>query len=184
MAKKQNKKDFPEPRINKEITGYSEVRLVYKEHKDQHSENDFSKVVSWYEAQKISQNYHLDLIEINGNAKPPIIRLADYSKYLYELKKQLKQKKKNNSSLKEIQLSANISAHDLGIKLNHAKEFIKAGDKVKVVLSLRGRELARREENKKGFLIFIDEMINSGIASLESAPRDEAQKSIVIFKHK
>ena len=178
----KNKKDLVEPRINYEITGQKEVRLIYKEHKDSVSENDFNKVVSWGEAVALSKKMGLDLIEINSKATPIIVKLEDYSKYLYELKKAAKQRNKKTISLKEIQLTANISLHDLEIKVKKAKEFIEDGDKVKVVLTLKGRELLRREESKKNFYIFIEKMIDSGIASFDCAPRDEDKKSYVIFK--
>ena len=180
MAKKNN--SIIEPRINREIVGHKEVRLIYKEHKDSVSENDFNKVVSWGEAINLSKKYGLDLIEINSKTNPIIVKLEEYSKYLYELKKQLKQKKKKTSVMKEIQLTANISYHDLEIKANKAKEFIEDGNKVKVVLTLKGRELLRREESKKSFYQFIELMIDSGLVSFETTPRDEEKKSIVIFK--
>lgn len=182
--KQQSKNGIVEPRINYEIKGHSEVRLIYKEHRDCESPNDFNKVVPWSEAVRQSKEKGLDLIEINGKATPAIIKLADYSKYLYELKKQMKARNKKSADLKEIQLKANISSHDLSIKIKHAKGFIEDGDKVKVVLSLKGRELARREESKKCFYEFIENMLDSGIVALESAPRDEEKKSIVIFKKK
>jgi translation initiation factor IF-3 len=182
MANRNNQ--IREPRINKEIKGHSEVRLIYKENKDNVSENDFNKIVSWEEALQISNKTGLDLIEINSKTEPIIVKLEDYSKYLYNLKKQLKQKNKNTTTIKEIQLSANISMHDLQIKVNKAKDFIENGDKVKVVLTLKGRELLRREESKKTFLQFIELMLDSGIVSFDSIPRDEDKKSIVIFKKK
>ena len=182
MANK--KTNLKEPRINNEIVGYSEVRLIYKENKEGASENDFNKVVSWDEAIRMSRKTGLDLIEINSKTNPIIVKLEDYSKYLYNLKKQLKQKNKNTNTLKEIQLSANISLHDLQIKVDKALEFIEDGDKVKVVLTLRGRELTRRDESKKSFLQFIDKMMDSGVVSFDSVPHDEDKKSIVIFKKK
>ena len=183
MANKSND-SIREPRINREIVGHSEVRLIYREHKDSVSENDFNKIVSWEEAVRLSKKTGLDLIEINSKTQPIIVKLEDYSKYLYNLKKQLKQKNKNTNALKEIQLSANISMHDLQIKVSKAKEFIENGDKVKVVLNLKGRELLRREESKKTFLQFIELMFDSGLVSFDSFPRDEEKKSIVIFKKK
>lgn len=182
MANKN--KSLIEPRINKEIVGQKEVRLIYKKYKDSASESDFNKIVSWEEAVRLSQKMGLDLIEINPKTTPIIVKLEDYSKYLYELKKQLKQKSKNTTTLKEIQLSANISLHDLEIKANKAKEFINDGDKVKVVLTLKGRELSRREESKKSFYQFIELMLDSGLVSFDTQPRDEDKKSIVIFKKK
>lgn len=184
MAKNfQNKNGgFVEPRINDEITGYSVVRLVYKEHSDTKSENDFSEVVSWSEAKRLSKEKSLDLVEINNKSTPPIIRLCNYSKYLWELKKQNKSKNKNVPSLKEVQLSVNISSHDLMVKVNKAKEFISDGHKVKVVLTMKGRELSRRELSKESFNTFIDEM--KDVAVFDSNPKDEGNKSIVIFRKK
>ena len=148
------------------------------------SERDFNKVVPWREAIRLANEKGLDLIEINGKTKPIIVKLEDYSKYLYELKKQLKQKKKKTTALKEIQLSVNISLHDLEIKAKKAKEFLEDGDKVKVVLTMKGRELTRRESSKKSFYQFLTIMIDSGIASFDSAPRDEEKKCYVILKKK
>ncbi len=185
MTNKNIKKNgIIQPRINGEIVGHSEVRLIYKEHKDSASDADFNKIVPWKEAVSLSQKMGLDLIEINSKATPIIVKLEDYSKYLYELKKQLKQRNKKTGSLKEIQISANISMHDLEIKANKAKEFLNNGDKVKLILILKGRELARREESKKTFYQFIELMLDSGIAAFDSVPRDEDKKSIVIFKKK
>ena len=180
----KNNNSIIEPRINHEIKGVTEVRLIYKEHKDGVSENDFNKVVPWREAIRLANEKGLDLIEINGKTNPIIVKLEDYSKYLYELKKQLKQKNKKTTTLKEIQLSVNISLHDLEIKAKKAKDFLKDGDKVKVVLTMKGRELTRREESKKSFYQFLEMMLDSGIAAFDSAPRDEEKKCYVIFKKK
>lgn len=185
MGKSNKKKnEIVEPRINYEIKGYKEVRLIYKEHNDSVSENDFNKVVSWYDAVGYSKKYGLDLIEINAKTEPPIIRLGDYSKYLYELKKQQKHKNKNTSVVKEIQLSTNISLHDLEIKAKHALEFIEDGNKVKVILTMKGRELLRREESKKSFLKFLAIMLDSGKVSFDCPPRDEEKKCFTILKRK
>lgn len=178
------KNGFIEPRVNQEIIGHSEVRLIYKENNGEASVNDFNKIVPWKTAIKIADEKGLDLIEINSKANPIIVKLENYSKYLYELKKQLKQKNKKTSVLKEIQLSVNISEHDLLIKANKAKEFLSNGNKVKVVLTMKGRELTRKEESKKSFYQFIQVMLDSGIAAVESAPRDEERKSYIIFKKK
>ena len=182
MAKKQN--SIVEPRINYEIKGHDEVRLIYKEHKDSVSENDFNKVVPWKEAIRLSKEKGLDLIEINPKSHPIIVRLEDYSKYLYDLQRQMKHNKKKAQTLKEIQISVNISMHDLEIKANKAKEFIEDGDKVKVVLTMKGRELLRKEESKKSFYQFIQIMIDSGIATFDCAKKKKKKRCYVIFKKK
>lgn len=181
MAKfKNNKKtDVNEPKINDEIFGYENVRLIYN---DETTSESVNKIMSLKEAKKLSKEKELDLIEINSKTNPPIIKLANYSKYMYELKKQQKQKQKAPPSLKEVQLSTNISHHDLEIKANKAKEFIKDGHKVKVVLTMRGRELSRKEESKRCLYEFIT--LLEEVSVPESMPRDENNKSIVILKRK
>lgn len=168
------------PRINQELRFYTEVRLVYKEKANEQSENDFTKVVSINDAFKLSREYELDLVEINSKVTPPIIRLCDYTKYLFDLKKAAKHKNKNVCVCKEIQLKTNISLHDLEIKVNKAKEFLNSGNKVKVVLTMKGRELGRRELSKDCFNKFIE--LTSDIAVFDSAPKDEGNKVICILK--
>lgn len=180
--KEQKNAGFVEPRINNELRFYNTVRLIYKEKNGEDSENDFNKVVSMKEAFDYSKKYRLDLIEINGKTNPPIVKLYDYGKYLFELKKALKAKNKNKTDLKEIQLKVNISQHDLETKVKKAKEFITNGDKVKVVLTMKGRELTRREQSKVCFLKFVDMMMDC--ASFDNPPRDEGNRTITILKKK
>lgn len=169
---------FNEPRINNEIIGYDTVRLIY----NPVNKEGFNKVVSLEEARRIAEKNEMDLIEINGKTRPAIVKMEEYSKYLYELKKQAKAKKKVTSVLKEVQLNTNISEHDLLIKVNKAKEFIKDGNKVKVVLTMKGRELTRREESKTCLYKFITYM--EDVAVPENMPRDENNRSMVILKRK
>lgn len=177
-----NKSNVIEPRINDELSEYKIVRLIYKAKPFENSIEDFNKVISFAEARKLSEKYELDLIEINGKTEPPIVKLYDYKKYLFEQKKNIKDKPKNVNTLKEIQLSVNISDHDLQIKSNKAKEFIKNGDKVKVVLTMKGRENTRRDYSKECFNKFIELM--SDVAVAESEPKDDKNKVIVILKKK
>lgn len=164
-------------RVNDEIHYNDSVRLIYK---PKNGEEGFNKVVHIHEARNIADEMELDLIEINANANPPIIRLENYSKFMYELKKQAKEKTKTKNVLKEIHLSTNISEHDLLIKAKKAKEFIEDGNKVKVTLTMRGRELARREESKRCLYQFILSM--QDVATPESMPKDENNKAMVILK--
>jgi translation initiation factor IF-3 len=184
MAKKpfnKSKNQIVEPRINNEIVGYESIRLIYNS-PDGDNDKNFNKVVSLREAKNLSYQYRLDLIEVNAKAVPPIILLADYSKYLWDLKKRLKSKPKNVSVLKEVQLSTNISLHDLEVKANRAKSFIEEGNKVKVVLTMRGRELTRREQSKESFRQFIDML--SEVATYDSYPKDEGNRTIAILRKK
>lgn len=182
MAKTNKKDRIVEPRINDEIRGFKEVRLIYKKHNGENNPEDFNKITTLFDAKRIAEKMGLDLVEINGRVSPPILKICDYSKYLFELKKSLKQKKKNTTTVKEVQLSVNITEHDMAIKAKKAEEFIKDGDKVKVVLTMKGRELSRREVSEKPIYMFVNMM--SDVAVVESLPRAEGNKCIVILKKK
>ena len=177
MAKPKNKNKIIEPRVNDEIRGYDTARAIYSD-----TENGFNKIMTLKEIFAFADSVELDVIEINNKTSPPIIKIADYSKYLFDLKKSLKNRNKNTTTLKEVQLSTNISDHDLATKENKAREFIRKGDKVKVVLTMRGRELTRRDISKRSIYQFLDNI--SDVAVPESLPRDEGNKCIVIIKKK
>lgn len=169
-------------RINEEIRGYDNVRVIYKEHSSETSENDFNKIVTLSEARKISDEKSLDLIEINSSATPPILRLCDYSKFLWEQKKKEKARGKNTTVLKEIQLKANIADNDLETKARAALKFLESGFKVKVVLTLRGRELSRKDYSKEVFYRFLELVGDNAVYELK--PKDEGNKTITIIRKK
>jgi translation initiation factor IF-3 len=184
---KNKKESFPTHRLNSEIRGNYEVRVVYPTNyvaSDIHYWNlEFtSEVMDLNDAKKLANSLNLDIFEINPNLNPPIMRIDDYDKWSYREKKKLKEGKQNKTELKEIQLSTNIGKHDLEIKANKAKEFITDGDKVKVVLTMKNRELSRREESKRCLYEFI--LMVEDVATPESMPRDEGSKTIVILKKK
>lgn len=170
---KANKNDFSSRfRVNDEIRIVGNVRIV--------GEGIESKVVTMSEARKIAEDMELDLVEIQGKLEIPIIKVCNYEKMLYELKKAAKKNKQQAKPLKEIQLSVNIAKHDLETKANNAKKFIEDGSRVRVTLAMKGRELSRREENKKSILEFI--VMMDDVAIPESTPRDEGNKTVVILK--
>ena len=107
-------------------------------------------VVSSREAQKIADEAGLDLVKIAPNAKPPVCKVIDYGKYRYELARKEKDAKKKQKTveLKEIRLSPNIDTNDLNTKVNNAKKFIGKGNRVKVTLRFRGREMAHVQQSK------------------------------------
>lgn len=123
-----------------------------------------------------------DVVLINYKVRPAIVRVCDYSKFLYELKKKAKSQKQGAQQLKEVQLSVSIAKHDMETKATNAKKFIEQGHKVRVVLSMKGREIDRKEENKRSLLEFIEMM--SDVAVPESLPREEGKRVIVILKKK
>ncbi len=104
-------------------------------------------IMSAKDAQKVAYSKDLDLVKIAPQATPPVCRIMDYGKYRFEQAKREKEAKKNQKviSIKEIRLSLNIDTNDFNTKANHAKEFLKDGDKVKVTLKFRGREMAHPE---------------------------------------
>ena len=177
MVNNKKKDNEPNYRINEEIyiEGSPIVRLILPDGNNE--------VCHISEARKKADEYELDLIEISPKANPPVLKLANYQKMLYELKKNAKKQNRNTKPLKEIQLSVSIAENDLKIKANSARKFIQEGSKVKVVLSMKGREKTRREENKKSIFMFIEMLAD--IAVPESMPKDEGDsKTIVILKRK
>ena len=167
------KSDFSSKfRVNDEIRVGGNVRIV--------GEGIESKVVAMSEARKIAEDMELDLVEIQGKSDVPIVRVCNYEKMLYELKKAAKKNKQHVKPLKEIQLSVNIAKHDLETKANNAKRFIEDGSRVRVTLAMKGRELSRREDNKKSILEFI--VMMDDVAVPESTPKDEGNKTVVILK--
>lgn len=170
---KAKKNDFSSKfRVNDEIRIGGNVRIV--------GEGIESKVVTMSEARKIAEDMELDLVEIQGKSDVPIVRVCNYEKMLYELKKAAKKNKQHVKPLKEIQLSVNIAKHDLETKVNNAKRFIEDGSRVRVTLAMKGRELSRREDNKKSILEFI--VMMDDVAVPESTPKDEGNKTVVILK--
>ena len=101
-------------------------------------------IMSAKEALKKAEERNLDLVKISANAKPPVCKIMDYGKYRFEQSKREKENRKNQRviEIKEIRLSLNIDTHDFETKVNHAHKFLKAGNKVKVSIRFRGREMA------------------------------------------
>ena len=175
MAKKQLK-NTPriEYRINDEIDFYGQVRVV--------GENANNEVMPIDKARKLAESLDLDLVEINSRVTPPIMKVCNYEKMVYELKKTLKKNRQQAKPPKEIQLSVNIAENDLKTKENQARKFLEDGFKVKVILIMKGRELARRAENQKTIFKFIADLEDA--AAAESLPKDEGTRTIVFLKRK
>ena len=107
-------------------------------------------IMSAREAMKIAQEAELDLVKIAPAAKPPVCKIIDYGKYKYEQARNEKEAKKKQKTVevKEVRLSPNIDTNDLNTKINNAKKFISKGNKVKVTLRFRGREMAHVQQSK------------------------------------
>ena len=107
-------------------------------------------IMSSKDAQKLADEQGVDLIKIAPTAKPPVCKIIDYGKYRYELARKEKEAKKKQKTVevKEVRLSPNIETNDLNTKVNNAKKFISKGNKVKVTLRFRGREMAHVQQSK------------------------------------
>ena len=128
--------------INEQIRD-KEVRLI--------AENgDQLGVMPIKEAMKLAQEAELDLVKIAPKAQPPVCKIIDYGKYRYEVARKEKEAKKKQKTVevKEVRISPNIDTNDLNTKVNNAKKFIAKGNKVKVTLRFRGREMAHMQQSK------------------------------------
>lgn len=162
-----------EHKINEEIT-HPQVRVTYDESL---AENLQSAILTSDEAFKIAKDLGVDLVEITTQANPPVCKIIEYSKYLYQLK-ELKKKKDSNSKstqVKEIRISPNIGENDLNVKVNKAIEFLKDGDKVKLELQFRGREIVvLKQQGQMKMLLFATKVEEYGKA--ESLPKLDGKK--------
>ena len=107
-------------------------------------------IMSARDAQKHAQEAGLDLVKVAPTAKPPVCKIIDYGKYKYELARKEKEAKKKQKTIevKEVRLSPNIEENDLNTKVNNARKFLTKGNKVKVTLRFRGREMAHMQQSK------------------------------------
>lgn len=181
MGKDFRKKESISVPVNDEIK-YDEARVIYRKSKEADSEEDFNRIMKVSEALKIAESKGLDLIEINASTKPPILKIYEYSKYIWELKQAEKKKKKSTTETKEVQLSANISLHDMETKAKHALEFLEKGCRVRIVLTMRGRELGRVEESSKSFYTFVELLGESFV--YDAKPNREGNKIIAVIRKK
>ena len=126
-------------RIN-EMIRVREVRLI-------DDEGNQLGIVATTEALKMAKERELDLVEVSPNANPPVCKILDFGKYRFEQEKKLRDSKKNQKvlKLKEIRMQPKIGSGDLDTKAKHVQEFLNEGDKVKVTIRFRGRELAHTE---------------------------------------
>ena len=141
-------------------------------------------IMSAREAMKIAMEAELDLVKIAPTAKPPVCKIIDYGKYKYEQTRKEKEAKKKQRTveIKEVRLSPNIDTNDLNTKVNNAKKFISKGNKVKVTLRFRGREMAHVQQSRH-ILDDFAEML-SDIAVVEKAPKLEGRNMSMVLTEK
>ncbi len=170
------------PRVNRgrrealhKINGFitaQQVRVV--------GEGIESGVYSISEARKIADSMELDLVEISPNAEPPVCKVVDYNKYLYEQKKKMKELKATAivNEVKEIRFGPNTDEHDVDFKIKHATKFLGEGAKVRAYVFFKGRTIIYKERGYDLLMKFANKLVEDGIAKLESPPKQEGKKMI------
>ena len=153
-----------------------EVRLV--------GDNVEVGVYPLQEALKIAQSQELDLVEISPGATPPVCKIIDYNKFLYEEKKKKKEMKAKSktSEVKEIRFTPNTDDHDFEFKVKHAEKFLGDGDKVKAHVQFKGRAIMFKERGELLLLKFADRLKDVG--ALEGMPKMEGKRMLVMFAPK
>lgn len=133
------------------------------------------------EAIRMAEELELDLVEISPNADPPVCRIIDYQKFVYQQKKKAKEQKANASKvvIKEIRFGPNTDEHDFQFKLNHARSFLQEGAKVKAYVFFRGRSILFSEQGEKLLLRFAVELEEYGKA--EQMPKLEGKRMIMMI---
>lgn len=163
-------------RINEEIRA-REVRVIG-------SDGEQLGIMSGREAQQLAYEKHLDLVEIAPTAKPPVCRIMDYGKYRYEQQKREKEsrKKQKTFDIKEVKLRPGIEEHDFNVKFKNAVRFLEDGDKVKVTIMFRGRELSHPELGE----VLLNKMAAQlkEMAVVERQPKLEGKNTIMIVAPK
>ena len=141
-------------------------------------------IMSAREAMKLAEEAELYLVKIAPNAKPPVCKIIDYGKYRYELARKEKEAKKKQKTVevKEIRLSPNIDTNDLNTKVNAAKKFLSKGNKVKITLRFRGREMAHIAQSKHILDDFAKEV--EDMAVVEKAPKQEGRSISMVLAEK
>ena len=141
-------------------------------------------IMSPKEAMKLAEEAGVDLVKIAPTAKPPICKIVDYGKFKYEKTRKEKEAKKKQKviDIKEIRLSPNIDTNDLNTKVNAARKFITKGDRVKVTLRFRGREMAHMASSKHILDDFAEKLAD--IATVEKAPKVEGRNMTMFLTEK
>ncbi len=141
-------------------------------------------IMSAREAMKLAEEAELDLVKIAPTAKPPVCKIIDYGKYRYELARKEKEAKKKQKvvEVKEIRMSPNIESNDLNTKMNAAKKFLEKGNKVKVTLRFRGREMAHMQSSKHILDDFAESLADAAV--IEKAPKVEGRSISMVLAEK
>jgi translation initiation factor IF-3 len=166
-------KDTKEVNINEKIR-VREVRLI-------DSVGTQLGVVPTSEAMRMAREQELDLVEVSPNAAPPVCKIMDYGKFKYQLAKKAAEAKKKQTviQLKEMKLGLKIEEHDLQFKIKHMQEFLEEGDKVKIIIMFRGREVLHVDMGDKMAKKIIEALKEVG--DLEQKPKFDGRNIVMVF---
>ncbi|MDP2921341.1 MAG: translation initiation factor IF-3 [Candidatus Omnitrophota bacterium] len=160
-------------RINQRIR-VKEVRLIG-------AESEQMGIVNTQDALQKAEELGLDLVEVAGQSSPPVCRIMDYSKYKYEQEKKEKEARKHQKvvHLKEIKMKPNIEEHDYQVKIHHMRRFLERGDKAKLTMMFRGREMSHLDIGKK----VVDRVIADlgEVGEIEKGPMMEGRSIFIYF---
>lgn len=147
-------------------------------------ENVEQGIYSFDQAMKIADELELDLVEISPTAVPPVCRVVDYQKFLYQLKKREKEQKAKTAKvvLKEIRFGPQTDDHDYNFKLKHAQEFLKEGCKVKAYVFFKGRSILFKEQGEMLLARFANDL--EDYAKVDQLPQLEGKRMIIMFSPK
>ena len=164
-------------KINERIVA-KEVRLV--------GDNIEMGIYPTEKAIEMAYELGLDLVEISPNAEPPVCKVTDYKKFLYEQKKKQKEIKANavKQEIKEIRFGPNTDEHDVNFKMKHAIAFLEEGNKVRAFVFFRGRTIVFIERGIDLLMNFANKLIEDGHAKLEMEPKREGKKVVIILAPK
>ena len=178
--RKDNRKPFikreeDQHRINEKIMA-REIRLIM--------DGAEPIVISTAEAMKMAEEQDVDLVEISPNANPPVCKLMDYRKFLYNQKRKEKELKAKQSKveLKEIRFGPNTDEHDFNFKLAHARKFLEQGNKLKAYVFFRGRTIVFKDRGEILLLKFVTELEDFG--TVEQLPKLEGKRMIIMINPK
>ncbi|MGH1398570.1 MAG: translation initiation factor IF-3 [Alphaproteobacteria bacterium] len=161
------------PNINHEIRA-EEVRVVG-------ADGEMAGVMSVADGVKLAEAAGLDLVEVSPNAKPPVCKVLDYGKYKYEQQKKASEarKKQKTADVKEVKIRPGIEDHDYQVKMRNARKFLGNGDKVKVTMRFRGREMAHQQIGFDLLKRMIEEL--SDISKVDLHPKMEGRQIIMVL---
>jgi translation initiation factor IF-3 len=172
LSTKERDRDL-EPRINEDIRSH-EVLLIDKE-------GNKVGIVPLKEALEQAREADLDLVEISPNVKPPVCKILDYGKFRFEKEKKEREARKKQKKIetKEIRLQPGIDSHDYGFKLEHIKNFLAHGDKVKITIRFKGRQMAHTELGRDILLRYKADLVEFGVIDSEPVFEGKSMSMLV-----